>query len=71
MRLASHLYLAVGRRLGSWLRCFRGQEGATTAEYALLLALVVIVLISTLSELGGVLQGKLEDIITELQGAGQ
>lgn len=33
--------------------------GATTAEYALILALVVVALIATLSELGAVLNEKL------------
>lgn len=42
------------------------QRGATTAEYALLLALVVVILIGTLSQLGQALNGKLQDIINSL-----
>ncbi len=41
-------------------------RGATTAEYALLLALVVVILISSLSALGNTLNGKLQGIISSL-----
>jgi Flp pilus assembly pilin Flp len=44
------------------------ERGVTTAEYALLLALVVIVLISSLSALGATLQDKLQSIIDVLTG---
>ncbi|HHV78973.1 MAG TPA: Flp family type IVb pilin [Firmicutes bacterium] len=50
-------------------RLRRDQTGATTAEYALILALVVIVLISTLTELGNVLKAKLIDIINQISSA--
>lgn len=43
--------------------------GATTTEYALILALVVIVLISSLTALGNALQDKLSDIITQIKTA--
>ncbi len=46
------------------------QKGASTTEYALLLALVVVVLISSLSSLGAALRSKLQDIITQLTTAG-
>lgn len=42
--------------------------GATTAEYALILALVVVALITTLGHLGDVLNEKLAEIITKLTG---
>ncbi len=45
--------------------------GAATAEYALLLALVVIILIGTLSTLGGELNTRLNEIISNLQNAGR
>lgn len=48
----------------------RGERGVTTAEYALLLALVVIVLISSLTSLGATLQDKLQSIIDTLTGVG-
>jgi Flp pilus assembly pilin Flp len=47
------------------------ERGAATAEYALLLALVVIILIGTLSTLGGELNARLFEIITDLQNAGR
>ncbi|MEW6309174.1 MAG: Flp family type IVb pilin [Bacillota bacterium] len=54
----------------TWLtRLLNRSHGATTAEYALLLALVVIVLISTLTELGAALRDKLQQIILSLGGA--
>jgi len=45
-----------------------GERGVTTAEYALLLALVVVVLISSLTTLGATLQDKLQNIIDTLTG---
>lgn len=66
--------MGVGTRLARWaagmLRGPEGRRGASTAEYALLLALVVIVLISALSTLGGVLNEKLQAIIEQLNQAG-
>ena len=46
-----------------------GEAGATTAEYALILTLVVVILIGTLTTLGAVLNDKLQDIIQSIQGA--
>jgi len=46
------------------------ERGVTTAEYALLLALVVVVLISSLTTLGATLQDKIQDIIDSLTGVG-
>ncbi len=46
------------------------QDGATTAEYALVLTLVVIILISTLSALGNALNSKLRSIIDQINAAG-
>ncbi len=45
-------------------------RGATTAEYALLLTLVVIILISTLQQLGAELNNQLLEIIEQLRNAG-
>ncbi|HSW10542.1 MAG TPA: Flp family type IVb pilin [Bacillota bacterium] len=53
-------------RVLAWLA---SEEGATITEYALLLALVVVVLIATLSELGTTLQARLQEIIDRLNGA--
>lgn len=44
------------------------ERGVTTAEYALLLALVVVVLITSLTTLGATLQAKLQGIIDSLKG---
>lgn len=58
-------------RAMNWKSSFLGEEkGAATAEYALLLALVVVALIGTLTELGGALSEKLGDIIAEIEGGG-
>lgn len=54
------------RRLLGLLRAARG---AATAEYALLLALVVVILIGTLTQLGQVLNQKLLAIIQNLNSA--
>ncbi|MHB9145161.1 MAG: Flp family type IVb pilin [Symbiobacteriia bacterium] len=48
---------------------WQDESGATTTEYALVLALVVIVLIGTLNTLGTTLQGKLLDIVDQIGGA--
>jgi pilus assembly protein Flp/PilA len=48
---------------------FWSQRGAATAEYALLLALVVIVLIGVLTELGAVLVERIQEIVVQLGGA--
>lgn len=46
------------------------RDGAASTEYALLLALVVVVLISSLSALGAELNNKLNAIILQIRGAG-
>jgi len=48
----------------------RSERGATTAEYALILALVVVALIGALSALGSELVQQIEDITGTLGGAG-
>jgi Flp pilus assembly pilin Flp len=55
--------------LVSWFRRFRSERGAATAEYALLLALIVIVLIGVLTELGAVLVERIQEIVLQLGGA--
>lgn len=44
-----------------------GSSGATTAEYALILALIVIALMGTLGELRDAVAGKLQEVIQELR----
>lgn len=58
----------LSRRIGSMTEA--KQRGASTTEYALLLALVVVVLISSLSSLGAALRARLQDIIAQLTTAG-
>lgn len=45
------------------------EDGVTTTEYALLLALVVVALIGTLATLGGALDDKLRTIIQNITNA--
>lgn len=56
---------ALRRGAGAW----RAARGATTAEYALLLALVVVILIGALSQLGQALNAKLGSIINSINQA--
>ena len=51
-------------------RILRGQRGAATAEYALILALVVVVLIGALTSLGDELTTRLNEIVAQLQTGG-
>jgi Flp pilus assembly pilin Flp len=55
---------ALSARVATHLTCRRG---ATTAEYALILALIVIALMGTLGELRNALAGKLQEVIQELR----
>jgi len=52
----------------SWQALCLRARGAATAEYALLLALVVIVLIGVLTELGAVLVQRIQEIVVQLGG---
>jgi Flp pilus assembly pilin Flp len=54
-----NLYVVLKRVIGD-------EEGATVAEYALVLALVVISLVAVLSALGQTLQDKIYAIIDSL-----
>ncbi|MCL4426522.1 MAG: Flp family type IVb pilin [Firmicutes bacterium] len=47
----------------------RDGRGATTAEYALVLALVVVILISSLTALGNALNQKIKMIIDQITNA--
>jgi len=58
------------KRISRGLRViWRSKRGATTAEYALILALVVVMLISTLTALGQTLNHKLQEIINQISNA--
>ncbi|HHY34249.1 MAG TPA: Flp family type IVb pilin [Firmicutes bacterium] len=47
----------------------RGQRGATVAEYALVLAIVVVGLILVLGQLGETLREKILDVVDRLKDA--
>ncbi|MHB0886592.1 MAG: hypothetical protein ACYC6V_02895 [Bacillota bacterium] len=51
----------------AWLR---RPVGASTTEYALLLALVVVILIGSLTALGETLRDKLQEIINSIKASG-
>lgn len=51
------------------LRFTAAERGATVAEYSLLLALVVVILIGTLTQLGQALNNKLQAIIDQIRSA--
>lgn len=55
--------LRLKRRIN---KLFNNEEGATIAEYAILLAVVVVSLIAILGQLGGALEGKIETIINQI-----
>ena len=62
---------ALVSRVGAWAWRFgcalSSNRGATTAEYALILALIVIALMGTLGELRDAVAGKLQEVINELR----
>lgn len=58
------------QKASNWFRgLFRDEEGATIAEYAILLAVVVVALIAILGQLTEALKGKLSQIINEIRQA--
>lgn len=58
------------QKASNWFRgLFRDEEGATIAEYAILLAGVVVALIAILGELTDALRGKLSQIINGIRQA--
>lgn len=64
------LYWTMRNVMGSLRRVIRVSTGATAAEYALILALVAVILIGSLTRLGQVLTTRLEDIIDRISSAG-
>jgi Flp pilus assembly pilin Flp len=52
-----------------WFRSFEQEEGQTLVEYALILALVVIVVVAILSQFSGPLQSIYNSILASLTGA--
>ncbi len=76
IQASGHLALPAAARRFGWglytrlLAKLHARDGAASTEYALLLALVVVVLISSLSALGAELNNKLNAIILQIRGAG-
>lgn len=60
----------AAQTLRRWVLGFcQSQRAATTAEYAMLLVLVVVVVISGLTKLGRVLDHKLDVIVRDINRA--
>lgn len=56
-------------RLVNWLRRLLGNDrGATVAEYALVLVIVAVALITVLTDLRAALEEKINGIISEIRG---
>ncbi|MBT9258410.1 MAG: Flp family type IVb pilin [Clostridiales bacterium] len=58
--------MGLGMRLWLW---WKRQDGAATAEYALLLVLVALALITGLTSLGSALNDKIQDIVQTIRQA--
>ena len=56
-------YLAIN----NWIESLKREEGQTLAEYALLLALIAIVVIAAILTLGPVIAGVYKNIQTALE----
>jgi pilus assembly protein Flp/PilA len=52
------------------IRFFKDEEGATAAEYALLIALIAVVLIVGATALGTAINAKLGTVATDITNAG-
>ena len=56
--------------INNWIETLKCEEGQTLAEYALLLALIAIVVIAALLTLGPRITGIYEQITAALSGGG-
>ena len=54
------------RVLSRVAKAWADEQGATVAEYALILVLIAVALITVLKELGEALYARIEDVITKL-----
>jgi len=66
LRLYAHIWMVKQRAKERFRELARREEGATIAEYALLLAIVVIALITVLSQLSSSLETKISEIISRI-----
>jgi len=51
-------------------RFLKDESGATAIEYGLIAALIAVVLVASLTTLGGALEANFEEIAAEVSGAG-
>jgi pilus assembly protein Flp/PilA len=51
-------------------RFLKDESGATAIEYGLIAALIAVVLVASLTTLGGALEENFNDIATKVSGAG-
>ena len=56
--------------INNWIESLKREEGQTLAEYALLLALIAIVVIVAVTALGTQIQTVLDQITAALSGGG-
>lgn len=63
--LTTHL-CAMATRLSA--RCAGDDEGATAVEYALLVGLIAVIIISSVTLLGGNIDAMFDDIANQLGG---
>ena len=56
--------------INNWIESFKRVEGQTLAEYALLLALIAIVVIVAVTALGGQIESVFNNITSALNGGG-
>jgi Flp pilus assembly pilin Flp len=66
LRLYAHIWMVKQRTKEGFRKLAGREEGATIAEYALLLAIVVIALITVLSQLSSSLETKISEIISRI-----
>ncbi|QQQ49909.1 Flp family type IVb pilin [Pseudomonas syringae] len=61
----TQLYVSVYTRIQSFLK---DKEAASAIEYAVIVAMVALVLFAFVTPLGGAIKGKFNDIVTALGG---
>lgn len=69
LRLSLSAWMFKQRLIDRFNKLLKKEEGATIAEYAILLAVVVVSLIAILTRLNSALRVKIETIIDEINKA--
>lgn len=57
----------INALVGRLRRALARDRGAALAEYAMLLALVAMVLVATMSKLSGALESKVDKVVSEIK----